>query len=335
MKTTPLFLCMTLFSLTACSTQRAANTFEAAAPAETATQANPFDGTLAPAPTEGAFRMPEHIVWGGSVTRGDDGRYYMFASRWPKSVTMRNWVMNSEIVLASSDHPEGPFTFEQVVLPPRGPEYWDGRVTHNPSIHRHDGKYVLFYVGSTYDFEPPTEQVSRAVYGQVWNGKRIGIAVADSPFGPWKRFDEPILKPRPGLWDGAITSNPAPVIHEDGSVLLVYKSAPVPYPERNQNRALHFGVAKAPHYLGPYERLNDGQKIRIDGAEDESVEDPYIWRAGGSYHMVAKIFSERVTGQKGAGFYAFSKDGVNWSLPENPKAYSRVVTFQDGSSREQ
>jgi hypothetical protein len=279
--------------------------------------------------------MDDFIVWGGSVTRGDDGRYYMFASRWPKSVTMRNWVTNSEVVLASADKPEGPFTFEKVVLPPRGADYWDGKVTHNPSIHRHNGKYILFYVGTTYGFEAPTGQVSRPVYGEVWNGKRIGVAVADSPFGPWTRFDQPILEPRPGRWDGAITSNPAPVIHEDGSVLLVYKSAPVPYPARNENRALHFGVAEAPHYLGPYQRLNAGQKIRIDGAEDEHVEDPYIWRAEGSYHMVAKIFSERLTGQSGSGFYAFSEDGVNWSIPENPKAYSRLVHFADGSSHEQ
>lgn len=303
--------------------------------AEATKLTNPFFGHLGDAPVNGSFKRDDYIVWGGSVTKGDDGRYYMFASSWPKSVTMRNWVTNSEVVLASADRPEGPFKFEKVILPPRGPEYFDGMVTHNPSIHRHNGKYVLFYVGTTYDFERPTEQVSRDTYEQVWNGKRIGIAVADSPYGPWKRADEPILEPRPGQWDGAITSNPAPVIHEDGSVLLVYKSAPVPYPERNQNRALHFGLAKAPHYLGPYERINDGQKVRIGGVEDEHVEDPYIWEANGVYHMVAKIFSERLTGQREAGFYAYSKDGINWQVPDEPKAYDRIVRFTDGSSREQ
>jgi hypothetical protein len=99
----------------------------------------------------------------------------------------------------------------------------------------------------------------KEVYGQVWNGKRVGVAVADSPQGPWKRLDEPIMQPRPGQWDGAIISNPAPVIHDDGSVLLIYKSAPVTYPARNKNRALHFGVATAPHYLGPYKRMNGGE----------------------------------------------------------------------------
>jgi len=296
---------------------------------------NPFKDCLAPAPVDGSLKMEGYIVWGGSVTKGDDDRYYMFASRWPESVGMRNWVVNSEVVLASSEKAEGPYRFEKVILPPRGPEFWDGMVTHNPSIHRHKGKYVLFYVGSTYDFDRPTAPVSREVYGQVWNGKRIGVAVADSPFGPWKRSDEPVLQPRPGEWDGAITSNPAPVIHEDGSVLLIYKSAPVPYPERNKNRALHFGIAAAPHYLGPYKRINAGQKVIIEGADDAHVEDPYAWRADGSYHMVAKIFSSSLTGEGGAGFYASSKDGIHWVLPKDPKAYSRTITFSDGTKRTQ
>jgi alpha-L-fucosidase len=299
------------------------------------TQTNIFEDNLAPAPIDGSFKMKDYIIWGGSVTKGEDGRYYMFASRWPKKVGMRNWVVNSEVVLASADKAEGPYKFEKVILPPRGPGYWDGMVTHNPTIHRHNGKYVLFYVGSTYEFERPEAPVNNETYGKVWNGKRVGVAVADSPFGPWKRLDEPILQPRPGKWDGAIISNPAPVIHEDGSVLLIYKSAPVPYPERNKNRALHFGVAKAPHYLGPYKRIGGGKRINIGGAKDAHVEDPYMWCADESYHMVAKIFSNDLTGESGAGFYAYSKNGIEWSLPENPKAYSRTVLFSDGTRRNQ
>ncbi len=296
---------------------------------------NIFKGRLGPAPVGGAFKMKDYIVWGGSVTKGNDGKYYMFASRWPKSVGMGNWVLNSEVVLASSEKAEGPYEFEKVILPPRGPKFWDGMITHNPSIHRHNGKYVLFYVGSTYDFKRPTAPVSKKIYGQVWNRKRIGVAVADSPLGPWERLDEPILQPRPGKWDGAITSNPAPVIHKDGSVLLIYKSAPVPYPARNKNRALYFGVATAPHYLGPYKRINDGQKIEISGTKNAHVEDPYAWKANGYYHMVAKVFSKTLTGESGAGFYAYSKDGIKWILPKDPKAYSRTVEFSDGTTRNQ
>ena len=296
---------------------------------------NIFKGNLKPAPIAGSFRMKDYIVWGGSVTKGDDGRYYMFASRWPKKVGMKNWATNSEVVLASSSKPEGPYKFEKVILPSRGPEFWDGMVTHNPTIRRHRGKYILFYVGETYDFDRPTKAVSKELYGKAWNTKRVGVAIADSPFGPWKRPDKPIMQPRPGKWDGAIISNPAPVIHEDGSVLLIYKSVPVPYPARYKNRALHFGVATAPHYLGPYKRINDGERIKIEGENDAHVEDPYVWQANGRYHMVAKVFGKSLTGESEAGFYAYSTDGIKWSLPKDPKAYSRMVLFSNGTQRRQ
>jgi predicted GH43/DUF377 family glycosyl hydrolase len=283
-------------------------------------------------PKEGAFRMDGWIVWGGSVIKAEDGKYYMFASRWPEKLSMSAWVTNSEIVLAVSDRPEGPYKFNKVVLPSRGKEYFDGMATHNPNIRYHDGKYILFYTGSTYDFERPSEiKPSREMYEKSWNNKRIGIAIADSPTGPWKRMDKPVIEPREGMWDGAITSNPAPVVHKDGSVLLIYKSAPVPYPERNKNRKMRFGVVKADHYLGEYKRVGENNQITMKPV-DTNVEDPYIWYDGIKYNMLAKCMNASITGEKGAGFIAFSEDGVEWNIPENPVAYGKTLQLSDGTT---
>ncbi len=90
---------------------------------------NPIDlkKRMLPAPVGGGFRMEGYWVWCGSVIKGEDNRYHMFASRWPKSQPMHpGWLSLSEIVRASSDTPEGPYQFEEVVLPARGAEYWDG-----------------------------------------------------------------------------------------------------------------------------------------------------------------------------------------------------------------
>ena len=281
---------------------------------------------------DGAFRMDDWIVWGGSVIKADDGRYYMYASRWPKNLSMRAWVTNSEVVVAVSDVPEGPYNFRKVALPARGAAYWDGMMTHNPSIQYHDGKYVLYYIGTTYDFEQPKDSIpSRKMYEKAWNKKRIGIAVSDSPLGPFTRMDEPILTPRSDNWDAAITSNPAPFIHNDGSVLLVYKSAPVPYPERNQNRTLQFGIARADHYLGPYERVGENNRIEFTPI-DTDVEDPYIWNDGEKYYLLAKCMNDEVTGEAQSGFLATSKDGISWQISDEPKAYSRTITLNDGST---
>lgn len=282
-------------------------------------------------PKEGAFSMDDWIVWGGSVIKADDDKYYMYASRWPERLSMRAWITNSEIVVAVSDEPGGPYTFQKVIFSARGSEYWDGMTTHNPTIHYHDGKYILFYVGATYDFEQPTDSIpSRAMYEDAWNRKRIGIAVSDDPLGPFIRKDNPILFPRPGKWDAAITSNPAPCIHDDGSVLLVYKSAPVPYPERNQNRTLQFGVARADHYSGPYERVGDNNRIEFTPI-DTDVEDPYIWYDGEKYNLLAKCMNDSITGEAQSGFLATSKDGITWRISDEPLAYSKTVELDDGS----
>lgn len=291
---------------------------------------NVFNQNWASSPADGSFKMKEYIIWGGSVIKGDDGRYYMFASRWPKKLSMGAWVTNSEVVLAISDKPEGPYRFEKVVLPARGNKYWDGMSTHNPTIRVHKGKYVLFYTGVNYGFEQPKDSVpGRDLYEKAWNNKRIGVAVAETPGGPWKRMDKPVLQPRPGKWDGAITSNPAPVIHDDGSVLLIYKSAPVPYPERNQNRKMEFGVAKADHYLGEFKRVSNNNHISLKPVSTD-VEDPYVWFDGKKYHMLAKCMNEKITGERGAGFYCTSENGKDWNVSVTPNAYTKTVKVSNG-----
>lgn len=283
-------------------------------------------------PVKVSFRMKDHNIWGASVIQAEDGKYYMFASRWPKKLTMRAWATNSEIVLASADKPEGPYKFRQVVFPPRGPRYFDGMMTHNPSIHYHNGKYVLFYLGLTYDFERPVDTVpTREMYERAWNNKRIGVAVSESVHGPWKRLKDPLLEPREDHWDAAIISNPAPVIHDDGSVFLIYKSAPCGYPERNTHYAMYFGAAGADHYLGPYERISENNRVTLENVSAD-VEDPCVWYDGEYYQMLAKCMDESVTGEKGTGFFAYSRDGIYWQLPERPASYSMTLRWADGST---
>lgn len=292
---------------------------------------NVFHQNWDESPSEGAFKMKDWIVWGGSVIKAADGKYYMFASRWPKKLSMQAWVTNSEVVLAVSDNPRGPYEFKQVVLPARGNEYWDGMATHNPNIQFHKGKYILFYTGTTYDFKQPSDTVpTRTMYEKSWNNKRVGVAVSDSPTGPWERMDRPVIEPRQGRWDAAITSNPAAVIHEDGSVLLIYKSAPVPYPERNKNGQMRFGVATADHYLGNYRRIRENNQIKIEPI-DTDVEDPYIWHDGSKYFMLAKCMNESITGEAGAGFLSTSQNGIEWQIAENPAAYGKTLKLSNGT----
>ena len=287
-------------------------------------------GRMLPAPRNGGFKMDGYWIWCGSVVQGEDGRFHMFASRWPKSLPMHpGWLVASEIVRAVADTPEGPYAFQEVVLPARGAEYWDGRSTHNPHIVKHNGVYLLYYMGTTH---PLSEPAAGDGYGLddprcivARSNKRVGLAVADSVFGPWKRSDAPLLPTRPGRFDSYLTSNPAPCVREDGSVLLIYKARGY---EGNEFGQMTIGAAEAEHWSGPYKVMSENP---VFPPEQFHIEDPYIWLTESGFSLIAKDMDGTLGGEKHGGIQAFSKDGIHWELCEQPKAYSRTVRWDDGT----
>ena len=274
--------------------------------------------------------MKDHWVWGSSVVVGEDGRYHMFASRIPRHLPFHpGWMIASEIVRASSDSPEGPYHFEEIVLSARGAEYWDGRSAHNPRIVKHEGKYILFYMGSTHPFED-VESVSQLTLDSKWcitarSNKRIGIAVSDCVSGPWERMDTPILTTRPDSFYSFLTSNPAPVIEEDGKVFLIFKSRCY---EGNQHGEMNIGLAVASHYKGPYNVVNEAPLFSRE--QFGVIEDPFLWKDSDGFHLLAKDQHGTIGKEKGGGILAHSPDCLNWTLDEHPIAYSKEIQWKEG-----
>ena len=236
----------------------------------------------------------------------------------------------SEIVHAIADTPEGPYQFSDVALPARGAQYWDGRSTHNPRILKYQNKYYLIYMGSTHPFANPTYE--QLTLDSPWctvgrSNKRIGLAVADSPYGPWKRFDEPILQTKPNTFYSFLVSNPSPIIQEDGSVMMIFKGRTYIGDDKFSDMAL--GMAYAPSIEGPYTVLNNDQPIfQVDGQGE--AEDPFLWKDSRGYHAIFKDHVSKFTGEKGGGVMAHSKDGIQWVVDKDPKAYSRTVEWEGG-----
>lgn len=286
------------------------------------------------APVEGGFAMDDYWVWGSSVIRGDDGKYHMFVSRWPKFLPFHpGWMVESEIVHAVSDTPEGPYLFSDVALPARGAEYWDGRSTHNPRILKHDDIYVLVYMGSTNPYAPVTDPDTLTLASPYTTlaraNKRIGIATSKSPYGPWVRRDRPVLDTKPGTFYSFLTSNPSPWINEDGSVIMLFKSRK--YQEHFPYQSpMMIGVAKAPSIDGPFEVVGDEPVFGIDKMGE--IEDPFLWRDESGYHMLAKDQRGTLTGNRHDGLLAHSVDGIHWTLDDSPLAYTREVKWSDGST---
>ena len=290
-----------------------------------------FADRILPAPLDSGFRTVElygqlHTIWCGSVIQGEDGRYHMFASAIPRGPG-KSWVWDSVVVRAVSDTIDGSYKFADVVLPRRGKPYFDGLMTHNPTIHKCRDTYLLFYTGSNC-----SERRDSIMEG--WRNKRIGLAISKSVLGPWTRMDEPILSPRPGKWDSVITSNAAPCVHEDGSVILVYKSTPSGYrPKGEFDLDLRLGVATADHYRGPYKRAAEDSILGLPGIKLD-LEDAYIWKGrDGWYHMLVKVFHAGwiLIGEMDGGLHAISRNGVDWQFAPNLRGYSRTVRWKDGT----
>lgn len=290
------------------------------------------------APVDGGFTQEDYWVWGSSVIRGDDGKYHMFVTRWSKYLPFHpGWMVDSEIVHAVSDTPEGPYEFSDVALPHRGPEYWDGRSTHNPRIFKHNDTYILIYMGSTNPFADVSEEDAPALTHSSYiatvarSNKRIGIATSKSPYGPWERRDEPILKTKPGTFYSFLTSNPSPWINEDGSVIMLFKSRSHKEDFPFQT-SMSIGVATAPSIDGPFEVVGDEPVFGVDKMGE--VEDPFLWKDEKGYHMLAKDQRGTITGKRHSGILAHSTDGINWVLDDDPLAYPRVVNWSDGRTVE-
>lgn len=283
-------------------------------------------------PLAGGFSQEDYWVWGSSTVKGDDGLYHMYVSRWKKALPFFvPFMTDSEIVHATSETTCGPYQFSELALGKRGMQYWDGQSCHNPKIVRYKDKYILFYMGSTHPFEPhPLGKKSdragkHCIVGR--SNKRVGIAVANSPYGPWQRFDAPILPTKPNTFYSFLTSNPSPVIHDDGSVLLMFKARAY---EENAPGNMTIGLARADNYLGPYEVIGDNP---IFGPDNLGViEDPSIWLDNEGYHMLAKDMGDSICGEHHAGILCHSDNGLDWRLDANPLAYSKHIAWENGKS---
>jgi len=72
-----------------------------------------------PVPGNNRFIDSAYNIWCGSVIKAENGKYYMFYSRWPKSEGHGAWITHSEIALARADRPEGPYKVLLVPLKSR------------------------------------------------------------------------------------------------------------------------------------------------------------------------------------------------------------------------
>jgi len=254
-------------------------------------------------------------VWGMSVVRGGDGWYHGFASVWPKAFGFNpGWLRASRIAHTVASAPEGPFEVAESLDVLNGQD-WASGMTHNPTVHRFGDRYYLYYTGTTCP-EPFSRDAARA-------NQRIGVAVADSPAGPWNPCpSNPILKPRPGHWDHSYVTNPA-VLEADGRYYLYYKARNTKGP----GWLTQYGVAVADSPVGPFRVERTDNRLFKD-----NVEDAYVWREAGHYWMIAKAMDGARTA-KGNGLLYQSEDPIEgWRPVGCEPAWTKTLDWREGGT---
>lgn len=283
-----------------------------------------------------------YYTWCGSYIKGNDGKYHVFYSRWKLEYGfVSGWVSNSEIAHAVSDNIDGPYVFQDVVLGQRDRSNWDGTTAHNPYIIEKDGKYYLYYMGTT---APEGITNKPSSYSKDWyeyrNRQQIGVAVADSLNGPWTRYDEPVHGPDKTLnddgttkWDSMLISNPALTVMPDGRILMIYKGVQdtTNGDTSHKNGVVKVGVAVADDPLGPF--VKQGGLI-FEGNGTLAVEDPFVWYSDRNkkYYAVVRDATGSFTGTEGALALFESEDGVNdWKSAKYNFVLDNYITWDDGT----
>jgi hypothetical protein len=259
------------------------------------------------------LELPDYYVWGCSPIYAPDGKVHVFYSRWPVSAGFGGWLTCCEIAHAVAEQPEGPYETVEVVVAPRGGDWWDSTTCHNPTIHRVGNRYVLFYMGTS--------------DGTVYT-KRIGMATADSLDGPWKRSDRPIIEPDPdpAAWNSMCTTNPAFLQPPNGELWLYYKSWCINDWEKDIANGLRegtadvgrftnrqYGLAVADQLEGPWKKVGDGPMINLRHLGDNAQsEDAYLWIEDGRFRMIMRDMGYW---NHEYGLLFESEDGIRWGEP--------------------
>lgn len=281
-----------------------------------------FREMLLPVPEEAKLQSDDSFTWGGSMVRDASGVCHLFYSRWPHEKGFEAWVTHSEIAHAISDKPTGPYRHADVALPMRGAEWWDGLCTHNPTVHAFNGKYYLYYMGNTGD--------GKNTKGINWthrNNQRIGVAEADRPDGPWKRFDHPLIDVGADdqADDALMTCNPTIARRPDGIYWLIYKCA-------GKHNPLPFGgpvvhkVATSNSPIGPFMK----HPIQVFTVKDNHfpAEDPCLWAQGDGFWAIVKDMHGAFTGAGRSLLLFQSDDGMHWKLAATPLVATPEVNWE-------
>lgn len=292
-----------------------------AAPTRADDSTDTFKSAFALAKPENRYDSPDWFYWDGSMVKGDDGKYYLFHSRWPKKVGYDSWLTHSDIVVAVSDSPSGPWKQSYVALNSLGGDRWDAVSAYNPKIIKFGDTYHLYYCATRLPGKVATEAElfaagsgqARPVYVTLRNAQRTGVATSKSLKGPWVRMEKPCVEPAPPVL--TLTVNPAVVKRPEGGYLMIVKGDKFVKPASPRVQ----GVALADKPEGPFVIQ---KKTAIS---DFDAEDADIWWDAGRKRYYSIFHAHTHFGM------ITSEDGLSWKKAANYLFAKKSFPKEDGT----
>jgi len=234
--------------------------------------------------------------------------------------------MTRRLPITSATRRKGRSNYTMSPLKGTGSNTWDRFAPGNPSIQKVDGKYVLVYIRNPIGMTKGM--------GAHPGTQRIGMALADSLDGPWKKIgtDGKVLDPSPDPkhWThGAGVVNPAFLKHPDGRYLLYFQGQ---------------GREKWAWRLRPSWKGHTCLKPTPFTKNDKTIEDGYAYATGGKFYFLTT--DNHGIGIRGGGLLWESADGITFDpiptmgfktprfyLPKaDPKAGQEILRGRDIST---
>jgi len=202
---------------------------------------------------------------------------------------------------------------------PRGPKgSWDEQSVFTPNILVAKGKYYLFYTGVPTPFQNEGNQVTETA---------IGVAIADSPEGPWEKSEtNPVLEPVDSRWRDfdSMRVDDACLLVRDGKYWLYYKGRR--WDDTPANTKMGLAVAEEPE--GPYVRYVANPVV---GGGHEVL----VWPVGHGVVAMVNIGPEGI-----AKTLQYAPDGLSFSrmmnldeVPNAPGAYRPEAFTESGEGQ--
>lgn len=305
-----------------------------------------------------ALDVPGHFVWGASVTKADDGNYYMIYSA-PETGTYpfnNAWVFGSKLGLAVSERPDGGFKHLGFFYNKDGfaadTSSWDAQTVSNPHVRKFGDRYYLYYAASV---DPGNEYIRSDAdtlprRDRIQQSQKIGVLVFQSfPAlleGEFTRSEQPLLSPRTRVKpnnvvapspegtvskpDNLIVVNPSVVFRPSDGKYLLYFKGNLYDPTW---RGVH-GVAISDRPDGPFTAL-DQPVFHLEGVSGKlSAEDPYVWYHRGDklFYAIFKDFNGQFTKGEPCLAIMHSEDGVHWSLPRHSTFMKKEIVLKNGET---